>query len=95
MYEVDLKKAKAEANRLIETALEGQEVVITKDDKPVLRLVPVNGVRRDSGSAKGQISISDDFDQPLEDFAEYSERDYSSTPPTSRLSTAPWRSYRR
>jgi len=34
MYEVDLKKAKAEANRLIETALEGQEVVITKDDKP-------------------------------------------------------------
>jgi len=73
MYEIDLKTAKAEANRLIETALEGQEVVITKDDKPVLRLVPVNGVRRDSGSAKGQISISEDFDKPLEDFAEYSE----------------------
>ena len=73
MYEVDLKKAKAEASRLIETALEGQEVVITKDDKPVLRLVPVNGVRRHSGSAKGQISISEDFDKPLEDFAEYSE----------------------
>ena len=35
MYEIDLKKAKAEANRSIETALEGQEVVITKDDKPV------------------------------------------------------------
>ncbi len=73
MYEVDLKKAKAEANRLIETALEGQEVVITKDDKPVLRLVPVNGVRRHGGSAKGQISISEDFDKPLEDFAEYTE----------------------
>ena len=72
MYEIDLKTAKAEANRLIETAL-GQEVVITKDDKPVLRLVPVNGVRRHSGSAKGQISISEDFDKPLEDFAEYSE----------------------
>ena len=73
MYEVDLKKAKAEASRLIETALEGQEVVITKDDKPVLRLVPVNGVRRRSGSAKGQISVSEDFDKPLEDFAEYTE----------------------
>lgn len=72
-YEIDLKKAMAEANLLIETALEGQEVVITKDDKPVLRLVPVNGVRRHSGSAKGQISISDDFDKPLEDFAEYTE----------------------
>ena len=32
-----------------------------------------NGVRRRSGSAKGQISMSDDFDRPLEDFAEYSE----------------------
>lgn len=73
MYQIDLKKAKAEANRLIDTALEGQEVVITKDNKPVLRLVPVNGVRRHSGSAKGQISLSEDFDQPLKDFAEYTE----------------------
>jgi hypothetical protein len=30
-------------------------------------------VRRHSGSAKGQISISEDFDKPLEDFAEYIE----------------------
>lgn len=73
MYEIDIKRAKAEANRLIETALEGQEIVITEDDKPVLRLVPVNGVRRRSGSAKGQISISEDFDKPLDDFAEYTE----------------------
>ena len=73
MYEIDLKEAKAQANRLLESALEGEEVVITRDDKPVVRLVPVNGVRRHSGSAKGQISISEDFDQPLEDFAEYTE----------------------
>lgn len=32
-----------------------------------------NGVRRRSGSAKGQISMSADFDRPLEDFAKYSE----------------------
>jgi hypothetical protein len=32
-----------------------------------------NGVRRHSGTAKGQISMSDDFDRPLDDFAEYSE----------------------
>ena len=30
-------------------------------------------VHRHSGSAKGQISISEDFDKPLEDLAEYSE----------------------
>ena len=27
-----------------------------------------NGVRRRSGSAKGEISMSEDFDKPLEDF---------------------------
>lgn len=32
-----------------------------------------NGVRRRSGSAKGEISMSDDFDEPLEDFANYTE----------------------
>ena len=73
MYEIDLKEAKAQANRLLETALEGEEVVITRDDKPIVRLVPVNGARRRSGSAKGQVSISEDFDKPLEDFAEYTE----------------------
>ena len=73
MYEIDLKEAKAQANRLLESALEGEEVVITRDDKPIVRLVPVNGVRRHSGSAKGQVSMSEDFDQPLEDFAEYTE----------------------
>ena len=32
-----------------------------------------NGVRRHSGSAKGKIFMSSDFDEPLEDFAEYME----------------------
>lgn len=73
MHQIDLEQAKAEVNRLLETALEGEEVVITRDDKPVLRLVPVNGVRRYSGSAKAKISMSEDFDKPLEDFAGYTE----------------------
>ena len=32
-----------------------------------------NGVRRRSGSARGKILMSNDFDEPLEDFAEYME----------------------
>jgi antitoxin (DNA-binding transcriptional repressor) of toxin-antitoxin stability system len=37
------------------------------------RLVPVrNGLRRPRfGSAKGLITMADDFDEPLEDFADY------------------------
>lgn len=73
MHQIDLEQAKAEVNRLLETALEGEEVVITRDDKPVLRLVPINGARRHSGSAKAKISMSEDFDKPLEDFAGYTE----------------------
>ncbi len=73
MKEIDLEKAKAQANRLLDTALQGEEIVITRDEKPVLRLVPVNGVRRRTGSATDKISISEDFDKPLEDFAEYTE----------------------
>lgn len=83
MYPVDLKKAKAQLDSLIQMALDGEEVIITKNNKPVLKLArvpPVSEIpflrridtpRRQSGSAKGLISISDDFDEPLDDFGEY------------------------
>ena len=75
MYQVELDKAKSQMESLIETALSGEEVVITRDQEPVVRLVPIpksNG-RRKAGSAKGMISISEDFEEPLEDFREYME----------------------
>ena len=73
MYEIELEKAKAQLERVIQTALDGQEVVITQNQEPVLKLVPVprsNG-RRKAGSAKGLVSMAEDFDEPLEDFKEY------------------------
>lgn len=75
MYQIELDKAKSQMESLIQTALSGEEVVITRDDEPVLKLVPVpklNG-RRKAGSAKGMISMSEDFEEPLEDFREYME----------------------
>ena len=73
MYQIELEKAKAQIASLLQTALDGEEIVITQNDQPVLKLVPVPAVksRRQSGSAKGLITMSDDFDEPLEDFAEY------------------------
>ncbi|WP_348231416.1 type II toxin-antitoxin system Phd/YefM family antitoxin [Funiculus sociatus] len=58
---------------LIEAALRGEEIVIAKDDQPVVKLTPVSPVkrRRQPGSAKGLVTISDDFDEPLEDFKDY------------------------
>ena len=73
MYRIDLEKAKAQISSLLQTALDGEEIVITQNEQPVLKLVPISAIkpRRQSGSAKGLITMSDNFDEPLEDFAEY------------------------
>jgi antitoxin (DNA-binding transcriptional repressor) of toxin-antitoxin stability system len=70
---VDLNQAKTEVAALIQTALSGEEVIITQNNEPVLKLVRISATkpRRQSGSAKGLIWMSDDFDEPLNDFAEY------------------------
>jgi prevent-host-death family protein len=73
MYQIELDKAKSQLETLLQTALDGQEVVITRNDEPVVKLVPVlkSNSRRKAGTAKGMISIAEDFDEPLEDFREY------------------------
>ena len=73
MYQIELEKAKAQIESVLQTALDGEEVVITQNEQPVLKLVSISSAksRRQRGSAKGLITMSDDFDEPLEDFAEY------------------------
>jgi prevent-host-death family protein len=67
----NVAEAKAHFSTLVRKALQGDEVVIARDNKPLLKLVPVGVAARKPGSAKGQIVIGDDFDAPLDDFAEY------------------------
>lgn len=72
MTQVDLQKAKEQFWELIELAASGEEVVISKGKEPFVKLVSVNKPKkRQFGSAKGLIQISDDFDEPLKDFEEY------------------------
>ena len=73
MQQVNIEQAKANLNILIKAALNGEEVVISQDEKSAVKLVPTSTVkpRPQFGSAKGKIRIADDFDAPLEDFAEY------------------------
>ena len=68
----NLAEAKAHFSRLVRMALQGEEVVIARDNKPLLKLVPVAVQSRAPGSAKGRIRIADDFDDPLADFGDYS-----------------------
>ena len=58
---------------LLEAALRGEEVYITGEGMVRVRLVPAperRGTPR-FGSAKGMITMSDDFDDPLPNFDEY------------------------
>ncbi len=70
---MDIAEAKDHLPELIAEAVSGEEVVITQNNQPVVKLVLVPQVkrRRQAGSAKGLVTISDDFDEPLEDFREY------------------------
>lgn len=63
--------AKARLSSIVREALAGDEVIIAKDARPLVRIVPLRGDRRVPGSAKGQVTMAPDFDQPLEDFAAY------------------------
>ena len=61
---VNMHKAKAELSKLVARAVAGEEIVLTRNGKPVVRLVPVRQPRV-PGGMKGKIWISPDFDAPL------------------------------
>ena len=67
----NIAEAKARLPSLVRETLAGDEVIIAKDNKPLVKLVPLSGGRWKPGSAKGQIWMSPDFDAPLEDFEDY------------------------
>jgi prevent-host-death family protein len=71
---VTIHEAKTHLSRLIQRALAGEEIVIAKAKKPVVKLVVVSEQRpqrRLGGLAHTIHYIAEDFDAPLEDFAEY------------------------
>jgi prevent-host-death family protein len=74
MTHVTLEEAGARLAELIESAKHGEEILILRDNIAVARLVPVKPERkpREPGSAKGLILyMADDFDAPLDEFADY------------------------
>jgi antitoxin (DNA-binding transcriptional repressor) of toxin-antitoxin stability system len=75
MGRYNIAQAKALFSELVQRALAGEEVVIARDNKPMLRLAPLNAAlteRRRSGPANGLIKvIAPDVDAPLDRFAPY------------------------
>ncbi|MBU4444955.1 type II toxin-antitoxin system Phd/YefM family antitoxin [bacterium] len=73
MIQVNIHHAKTHLSKLIQQAIEGEEVVIAKGNKPIVKLIQIVNYpqKRKIGSAQGKIHMSKDFDEPLDDFAEY------------------------
>jgi prevent-host-death family protein len=73
MHQVNIHEAKTHLSKLIQEVTSGEEVIIAKGNKPIAKLVALNTQKpqRQLGTAKGKITITTDFDEPLDDFAPY------------------------
>ena len=77
MYQASVDELSSSLPALIKRILNGEEVFITQDQKPIAKLISISatnqepGKRIKAGSAKGLVKIADDFDEPLQDFQEY------------------------
>jgi len=67
MTRVTIHVAKTTLSKLIEKACAGDEVVIARGSKPVVRLVPVDQrhPQRKFGALKGAVVVPDSFFEPL------------------------------
>lgn len=69
MKTVNVQTAKAQLSRLLEQVRLGEEILITRGDQPVARLVPVEPVRveRRFGAYAALGCVTDAFFEPLPD----------------------------
>jgi prevent-host-death family protein len=66
---VTVTEAKTQLSRLLERVENGEEIVIRRGPLPVAKLVSYTAQpkRRKMGDLRGQIWMSDDFDEPDEE----------------------------
>ncbi len=64
--QVTIHAAKTHLSRLIEAALKGEEIIIAKGSRPVVRLVPVQQRPFQVGILAGQLGTIPDFLAPME-----------------------------
>jgi prevent-host-death family protein len=66
---VTVTEAKTQLSRLLERVGAGEEIVIRRGSQPVAKLVayPERRKPRKPGGSRGQIWMSDDFDEPDEE----------------------------
>ena len=69
MIFVNIHEAKTHFSKIINQTLNGEEVVVSRGNRPLVKLIPYHeepGLRK-GGQLKGILKVADDFDDPLPD----------------------------
>jgi prevent-host-death family protein len=67
---VNIYEAKTQLSRMIDRVAAGEEIIISRNGRPVARLCQLEPRKRNAvrfGVLDGQIKVADDFDAPLPD----------------------------
>ena len=75
MLSINIHEAKTQLSKLINSVAKGESFIIAKAGVPIAQVIPYtakNKKKRVPGSALGLLTISDDFNEPMDDdFIEY------------------------
>ena len=68
-----IDQAAAKLNEIVGSLGPGDEIVLTRDNQPVAKIVgqPARPVARQPGNCKGMLTIVSEDDEHLEDFKDY------------------------
>ncbi len=66
MQTINMHEAKTQLSRLVELAVQGEDFIIAKSGKPLVKVTRVDApapkLKRKIGFMLGQVSVPDDFD---------------------------------
>lgn len=65
MKTVNIAKAKMRFSQLVDQVGSGEDVVVSRNGKPLVRITQLESGRVKFGVLKGKLKISTDFDVPL------------------------------
>lgn len=71
MEAVNIYEAKTRLSQLVDKAASGEDVVVSRNGKPLVRITKLEATQRQIkfGVLKGRVRIAPDFDAPLPDEA--------------------------
>ena len=66
---VNIHEAKTQFSKLIDRAVAGEEIIVARNGRPLVRLTPILTEKsvRIPGTWKGKVTLADDFDELPDD----------------------------